>query len=1305
MNSPRLVGGLLLFLLFASFAFAQGTEATVSGTVTDPSGAHVVGANMTATNVATGVTLTATTNEAGIYVFPALPPGQYRVTAEHAGFRKATITDVELAVGSHITVNLGLELGQTTETVEVTATANEVNASSASVGNVVDSRKILDLPLVGRSAYDLLNTQPGIVLTGANSVNINGASTGAVNYTTDGINTQDNLLNGAFNTNVSNTVSVDRVEEFRVVTSPADAEYGRGSGQVQLITRGGTNAFHGSAWEELRNTDLNANDWFNNQAGTNPITGQQQSPRNILIRNQYGLRFGGPAKKGKTFFNGIWDNDHQNQRVAQNSVVYTPTALQGQFRFFPGVVNANASAPTPVVSTAGVPIQPANATGPLQAVSIFGKDPNRPTPDSTGTISHLFGLMPAPNNYLVGDGLNTAGFLWARPVIDDFELYEGRVDHIFNEKHRITITLDHQAYTSINVANAQPFPASPVGLAPTETTQYSAAFTSSLRPNLLNEFRMGVFRPRVLVFNEYDPAAGPSGAAGLKLLPTSNGFPYTLTFAGAETNPISPAGSSTGTTSNRITQNWQYGDDLTWIKGRHSFKGGFQIRFIGNEGFDTTGVVPTAAVGAGAVSSQGITTIAGIGSNSTAANNLLYDLTGSLSTATATLNSPGGAHPTYIPGESRYSDLLTREWNGYFKDDFKVTSSLTLNLGVRYEWYGVPYDGQGRLQTLAGGGAGVFGISGTNFGALFNPGASSGSLTQVQLIGPGTPNPGTKLYNNDNNNFGPAVGLAWSLPGGDRWNWLTGGKDKTVIRIGYGIFYERNQIYLAHMANSYEPDGLATILTQSSGSLLTIGNLQLPLTTPNAPLFTEPLNGLRQQAAYAFANNLTNPYVQNYNVSIQRALGRSTSITVAFVGSAGAKLDRAYDVNEVNILAKAPNGESFLQAFNTVVKGGDSPLMDSLLAPIGVNSTTMRSVSLFQSYLYGNNPAGLAALLNGSALTQAVAPTAPGGALLAKAGLPANFFVVNPQFAPFPLGSSADAFGGAYITDNSGHSTYDSLQVQVNHRFSHGLTFQGSYVFSKALGDGNAGESATYFADYRTLYNKGLDKQLLGFNHASVYKANGLYELPFGPNKPFLKSTNGILSRIVGGWQMGGIFTAFTGAPITFVGSNGLNTSFSQGTFLSTATEVGPIPSSIQKVGNGVLYFPNVVQIKDPQVAGMAANLAALSTLRAIANTSGTPLLINSTPGQLGSLAAGSLNGPGLWRLDMNLLKRIRITERFTFQIGATAENISNTPQFSAPSAANMNVNSASFGRITSTFAPSGATSYRVIVLQARLNF
>src|SRR5579863_2618244 len=401
MNPLRSVCVCFAFLLLASLSFGQATDATVSGTVTDPSSAHVVGANITAINVATGVTLTASTNEAGVYVFPSLPVGKYRITAEHPGFRKASVNEVELDVGAQLSLNIRLEIGQTSDTVEVTAAASEVNASNATLGNVVEERKILELPLVGRSAYDLIATQPGVIINGSEGVNINGAQTGAVNYTTDGINTQDNLLNGAFNTNVANTVSIDRVEEFRIVTSPADAEYGRGSAQVQLVTRGGTNQFRGSAWEELRNTDLNANDWFNNQKGTNALTGAMIAPRNVLVRNQFGTRFGGPVKKNKTFFNGIWEEDHQNQRVATNSTVFTPTALQGIFRYFPGASNANAAAAVPTVTTSGQPLQPATATGGLQSVSVFGRDPNRLAPDPTGTVTKYLSIMPPPNNYLV----------------------------------------------------------------------------------------------------------------------------------------------------------------------------------------------------------------------------------------------------------------------------------------------------------------------------------------------------------------------------------------------------------------------------------------------------------------------------------------------------------------------------------------------------------------------------------------------------------------------------------------------------------------------------------------------------------------------------------------------------------------------------------------------------------------------------------------------------------------------------------------------------------------------------------------
>ena len=1268
MGSRRLVCVLLGMTLFTCAALAQTTEATVSGAVTDPSGANVDAAAVTALNVDTGVTTSTLTNSAGVYVFPSLPPGKYQIAATRTGFRRAVVSNVELAVGSQLTVNIGLDLGQTTDTVEVKATATEVNVSSATLGSAMESRRILGLPLVGRNAYDLLNTQPGVVINGTNGVNINGSQTGAINYTTDGINTQDNLLNGAFNTMVANTVSVDRVEEFRVVTSPADAEYGRGSGQVQMITRAGTNQYHGSAWEELRNTALNANDWFNNAAGLNPVTHQQQAQRNVLIRNQFGLRLGGPVKHNKTFFNGIWEGDHQNQRVAVNQTVYTPTARQGLFRFFPGATNANASAITPVVDTSGNPVAPPNAQGPLQTVSIFGRDPNRMVADPTGAMAKYLSIAPAPNNYLVGDGLNTAGFLWGRPVINTFQLYEGRVDHIFNERHRLSLTLNHQAYYSMNVASAQPFPNSPVGLAPTETTQFSLAVTSTLRPSLLNEVRIGVFRPRTIIWTEYDADAGPTGAAGRELLPKAGGVPFYPGVAGV-TNPLAGQG-ATGS-SNRMSQNWQFGDDLTWIRGRHAFKGGVVARFIANDGYDTGGILPASSAGVGAVPIQGITTIPNIGSNSGGANNLLIDLTGSISSVSQTFNSPGGKNPAFLAGQSRYSDIVTREYSGYLKDDFKLSPSFTLNVGVRYEWYSVPYNGIGRAGAPVGGSAGLFGISGTGLNALFQPGLANGSLTRIQLIGPGTDHPDTKFYGNDNNNFAPFVGFAWSLRGGGMLGKLLGGKDRTVIRAGYGISYQRDSLYVVHMTSAFEPNGLSTLQTEQSAGLLNVGNITLPVPNATTPLSPVPLDGPRNQSVYGFNSALRNPYIQNFTVSLQRAFSDTMSLRVSYVGSTANKLVRAYNLDEVNIIEN-----QFLQAYQIVQQGGVSPLMDSLLAGLGLNSTTVRSVSTFQGFFANNNPGGLAALLQSSQLTP---PT--GGKLITQAGLAANFFSVNPQFA------------NAYIVDNVGHSTYNSLQAELSKRYSHGLILQGSYVFSKVLGSDSAGDSATFFADQRTLRNGHLEKQRVAFNHAHVVKVNAIYELPFGPGKAVGRGSHGVLARLIDGWQMGTIFNFFTGGPITYTGSNGLNTSSAT----SPATQLMPLPEgSVQKVGNGVSYYPGITQITDPNIVA-TGNLRALSTLKAIATSDGTPILVNALPGALGSLGIGTATAPSVWRLDANLIKRIKIHERVTVQIGATGQNVTNSPQFGAP---NTSIGSTNFGRITGT-----ASTYRILVLQGRLNF
>ena len=286
------VTALFCVLALPPIAHTQSTDAVVSGTVIDPDGAVVPNATVTAENVKTGVVATTKTNHAGIYLFAALPPGTYRVKTEHSGFQAAVYDNLQVEVGAQLTVNMSLKVGKTTESVVVQAFSEQLETTTSTVGNVITTQKLLDLPLVGRNAYDLISTQAGT--GGAGGQNFNGLHAGALNLTLDGTIVRDDFTDQLAASSRAETVSVDRVAEVRIITSPADAEYGRGSGQIQMISRSGTNRFHGSLFEEHRDTDLTANDWFNNQLGTNLITGQPYAPRNFLIRNQFGGRIGGP---------------------------------------------------------------------------------------------------------------------------------------------------------------------------------------------------------------------------------------------------------------------------------------------------------------------------------------------------------------------------------------------------------------------------------------------------------------------------------------------------------------------------------------------------------------------------------------------------------------------------------------------------------------------------------------------------------------------------------------------------------------------------------------------------------------------------------------------------------------------------------------------------------------------------------------------------------------------------------------------------------------------------------------------------
>ncbi|HYR41792.1 MAG TPA: TonB-dependent receptor [Terriglobia bacterium] len=1247
---------LWLVLFVAVSAAAQSTNATLSGTVVDPAGARIPNVLVTAQNVQTGVVSTNLTNDAGVYVFPSVQPGLYRLTAELQGFRKYVLNDLTVDISARMTINISLELAAAQEAIEVTAVPESLSASTASVGGVISGRKLQELPLPDRDSLGLVLTQAGVL-----GDNFAGTRIGALNVTRDGINVMDQYINAGTNTMIFN--SIDDIDEVRVVTSPVDAEFGRGFGQIQLSTRSGTNQFHGSLYEYHRNTVLDANNWFNNLRG---------DPRDALIQNQFGGRLGGPIVRQRTFFYTTYEGQRRRIGEAVTSTAYTQLARQGIFRFFPDVQNSNANASVPTVDLNGNPVRPASATEDLRSISVFGRDFNRSAFDSTGTIQKLLAAMPLPNDFRHGDGLNSAGYTWKRRRADDFDHYALKIDHLINDRHRINFSFIREHYESINGFLPQPFPNSPGGTVTSPGTFFSLVATSTLSPTFLNEFHAGTQRVSVR-FNAPWESAG-----GRALLPNISAYQY-VPVLGFVTSPVANDNDPQG----RIAPLYVFGDSLHWIRGKHEVKVGGETRFPSSNSFSSGNVIPRVQFGVGndllGIIGVDSTSIPGLGPNEDAAQSLLTDLSGSVDNVFQTFNATGHP-PAFQQGVSRQRTWRQREFSLFLQDDFKVKPGLTLNLGLRYEFYGVPWEAQGQAAGLVGGSGGIFGISGTSFADMYQPGRNRGSLTQVQLVGKGSPNPNVSLYATNSTNFAPVVGLSWSIP--------YFGKDKTILHAGYSVSYERNAFVLTDNVSGDEP-GLSSDTEFTSENFLNLTNIRLPLAPIGAPLDTVPLTD-RVQTAWSFDNNLRTPYTQNWNLTIQRELPGGFTLDVRYVGTKGTKLIRTVNVNEINIFE---NG--ILDAFKATQAGGTAPLFDRLLNGLNLGSggvptqasgsASLRAFSTTRQYLANNDVGAFAGFMN-----EAIVGSER-GALPRRAGFPENWIVVNPQFA------------SAEFAGNFANSTYHALQLNANKRFGKGWTLLSNYTWSRALGE-EVGEGVSnsiggqaLLRSYRNGRNRHIDKQLLDLHRTQVFRNSGIWELPFGHDRRFLNGSRSLVARLVEGWQIGAIFNVFSGDPI---GLSTQVTSFNQ-TIRNTPTLVGQLPKNtgqVRRVNDGVIYLGDLKQVSDPAIANLTPSqrLNAASSLKAIADSSGKIIAVNPMPGTLGSLSQTYLQGPGSFRFDANLIKRIRIRENKELLVRGDLINALNSPQFGDPT---TDINDPNFGRITQ------ADDGRIIVLSMRINF
>jgi hypothetical protein len=530
------------------------------------------------------------------------------------------------------------------------------------------------------------------------------------------------------------------------------------------------------------------------------------------------------------------------------------------------------------------------------------------------------------------------------------------------------------------------------------------------------------------------------------------------------------------------------------------------------------------------------------------------------------------------------------------------------------------------------------------------------------------------------------VGFSWSLPGFGR---------STILRGGYGIAYSGRQIIQVMGTGGLDAGGgtlpgLSGItggngLTYTRTDYWALSNLRLPFEPQFKPLEPISLTAPRTLTMNMYDPNRRVPYIQNFNLSIQREVARNLVVDASYVASKGSKLYGRLPLNAVNIY-----DTRFLDAFNVTRAGGNHPLFDQMLMGMNipgvgvVNGTTISGSSALRRYtatrtFVANGAAG--ALAN--FLTTSTNVTGQGGGFIRNSGrFPEDFLLPYPQFADMGLNA------------NVADSTYHSLQLQVTKRMGYGVAGSGSYTFSKNIGLGESEGDV----DPRDPRNRSLDKGLLSFHRTHIITSNGVWSLPFGQNRAVLSNAPVWAERLIGQWQLGGVMRWSSGQPLGFR-AGGLANVW-QGSANSTPTILGELPTAKLTMRDGALptYFPGLTVGNDPSRATITTTdtLNIAQDIRAIYDAQGRPLLINPQPGEVGSLAKRIMEGPSRFQLDMNLQKKVRLDEKRELEFRADVTNVLNHPVFAAPT---TNINSANFGLIDS------ASDGRKVVLGARLNF
>ncbi len=1279
----------LLFLASLPLCYGQNVSG-MTGQVTDSSGAAIPGATVTLENGTTGLKFTSTTTEQGFYRFSEIPPGQgYQAVFTAKGFATFTVRDIYLTVEAIRTQNAVLNVGTQVSTVEVTATNSEVtiDTTSATIGNTFDVNALNNLPVQQRNDPTALFTmQPGVTETGS----VAGARVDQNDVTLDGLDVNDFANGGGIQNNTGSGITegfgsttivghapVDSVEEFHSTVAGNEASTGPGSGgQFELITKGGTNQFHGNLNEYHRDPDLVANSWFSNNAS--PIV-----PRNHLIQNQFGGNIGGPIKRDKLFFFFDYGNSKIISDAVTNRVVPLDSLRDGNVGY-EACTLLNSDGTCSSANTTDV----VKYATPAQAQQL---DPQG-TGEDTTWLAFTNGRFPH-SNASGGDGVNSGGYTFNAPNSDYETNYVARGDWNINDKMKFFARFTIARENAVN--NPNEFGGDPV-TNPVIDRSYSFVIGHDwvIGSNKTNRIILGETVQKLNFPNTYNPvnAYNPDKT-------TFYTFGTGIGAALASSLYLEPT-----FTARRIPIPILR-DDFSWTRGNHSWQFGGSFKDILSH---TTDAIDynTAYLGLGGLNTALSASVepTDIDPQSTFNWDQAFTfLLGRIGQVLSDYNyNLQGAQLPQLSGDQRQDRYYQTQL--YAQDSWKINPALTVTLGLTYQYFSVPYEIHG-LESVEPFTFDQYMQARVQQSSLSQTGPGAVPLIAYYLGGKANGSSAPPLYKPESRNFAPHVGFAWN-PSFDK---------KLVINASTAIVYDRtvvNAVQNQQDADSYlfqqtkpnvygNANGYTALLNDprlDNNNVLTNGSLTAPATpkAPYEPFVTNGVpTGLLSYQAYnsTIDPSLKTPYDIIFNGGFQRSLPQDMIIKVSYAGRLGRRLLAQADANQVLDFPDPVSGQLFSDAFAAI----------TTQARAGVAAEDLTAQPWFENVL----PAGTVNTVNSS--IPSGDPTASNNTQAAALNSSYGFvqngdigdftaFSLAP-LAPPNVGSSAQFTENSFYT-NKGFSAYHGLFITLQKNRSHGLNYDFNYTFQHSIDNMSIFASAqadTGIGGINLICDVIRPRECRGnsdFDIKHVISADAAYELPFGKGRMFANSTPFWVNEFIGDWSLSGVTSFHTGQAWGAL-SNAFVASFAND---APAILTGPkkdVATHLTKLsGGGVNVFANNI------LAGSAYQ------------------------GPLGFKVGerNGLRGPNFFNADMGLGKTFPITaETVNLKFRADAFNVLNHPNFDIPAENGFNgydqwdaidgVNPSSpgqgFGQTSFTVSPPGNlnSGARVLELSLRLEF